>query len=171
MIIVPTNTEVLFDKDELIVSRTDTRGIITYCNQIFINISGYTEAELLGKPHSLIRHPEMPKAVFKLLWDYINSGKEIFAYVKNLCKGGEFYWVIAHITPTYNTQNKIIGYHSNRRLPTRDAVKKIPSIYDEMLKIEKGSATSKEGTEASLNYLLNIVNADGSDYNEYILKI
>lgn len=165
------NKEVLFNQDELIVSRTDSRGIITYCNKIFITISGYNESELLGKPHSLIRHPDMPKAVFKLLWQYISAGNEIFAYVKNLCKGGEYYWVIAHVTPTYNDRNELIGYHSNRRLPAREAIKKISDVYNRMLDIERSAPSSKEGIEQSLNYLLNLTSENEMDYNEYILQI
>ena len=85
-------------------------------------IAGYTEQEVLGKPHSLIRHPHMPRCVFKLLWDTIAGGDEIFAYVVNRCKNGDHYWVLAHVTPSRNTNGDIIGYHSNRRVPDRKIV-------------------------------------------------
>ncbi|MDP3935671.1 MAG: PAS domain-containing protein [Alphaproteobacteria bacterium] len=155
----------------MIVSRTDSKGLLVYCNRLFLNISGYSEKELLGKPHSMIRHPDMPKAVFKLLWEYIQQGNEIFAYVKNLCKDGAYYWVLAHVTPTFNDKNEIIGYHSNRRSPNKASVEKIASIYAELLAIENNSTSSAEGLKKSYSSLLNVTSNKGEDYNEFILKI
>lgn len=86
-----TGKEVFFKPEEIIVSKTDLKGRITYANRVFLDISGFTEAELLGKPHSILRHPEMPRCVFKLLWDTIQNGSEIFAYVINRCKNGDHY--------------------------------------------------------------------------------
>jgi len=98
--IEPTGVESHFGDDEIIVSKTDPRGVITYANEIFIRVSGYSEEELLGAPHSILRHPAMPRCVFKLLWDTIQGGREIFAYVVNLAKTGNHYWVLAHVTPS-----------------------------------------------------------------------
>lgn len=78
-------------RDEIIVSKTDTRGRLTYVNRTFMSIADYSEAELLGKPHNVIRHPDMPRTIFKLLWDRIAAGQEIFAWVKNRTKDGGFY--------------------------------------------------------------------------------
>ena len=125
----PTKNEVFFDTEGIIVSKTDRQGRILYANDLFLSVAGYTESEVLGKPHSLIRHPEMPRAVFKLLWDTIDSGSEIFAYVKNITKAGDYYWVIAHVTPSFNDRGDIVGYHSNRRCPTRESVEFITPIY------------------------------------------
>ena len=97
----PTGREISFGEDEIIVSKTDTRGVITYSNTVFQRVSGYTEEELQGKPHSIIRHPDMPRCVFRLLWDTVQSGHELFAYVLNLAKNGDGYWVFAHITPSF----------------------------------------------------------------------
>jgi PAS domain S-box-containing protein len=85
----PTGQEVRFPETGLIVSKTDLRGVITYANELFTEVCGYHEDELLGRPHSIIRHPEMPRCVFKLLWDTIQDGHEIFAFVVNLCKSGD----------------------------------------------------------------------------------
>lgn len=169
--IAPINKEKTFGENELIVSRTDTRGIITYCNRTFINISGYSEAELLRKPHSIIRHPDMPKAVFKLLWDTVSNNQEIFAYVKNMCKNGEFYWVLAHVTPTHDQAGNIIGYHSNRRLPKRKAIETISKIYASLLDIEHKASSSIEGLQKSYAELNNIISSSGQDYNELILSL
>ena len=100
----PTAVERTFKEDEIIVSKTDLKGIITYANRTFLEVAMYSEDEVLGQPHSLIRHPDMPRCVFKLLWDTIQGGEEIFAYVKNMAKNGDYYWVFAHVTPTFNRQ-------------------------------------------------------------------
>ncbi len=97
--IVPTNREVFFGENEIIVSKTDTTGRITYANDVFLAISGYTETETLAQPHSFIRHPDMPRCVYRLLWEAIQSKNEIFAYVKNMTKTGDHYWALAHVTP------------------------------------------------------------------------
>lgn len=84
----PTLKERQFNEGEIVVSKTDLKGKILYGNRIFIELSGYTEKELLGKSHNIVRHPDMPKVIFKFLWDFVQSGKEIAAYVKNLSKDG-----------------------------------------------------------------------------------
>ncbi|MCG7947778.1 MAG: PAS domain S-box protein, partial [Candidatus Thiodiazotropha taylori] len=89
--IQPTNREVLVSERDFIVSKTDTKGRIVYANRLFMKISGYREAELLGKQHNLLRHPDMPRGVFHLLWSKIMQGEECFAYIKNLCKNGDHY--------------------------------------------------------------------------------
>src|SRR5689334_2578922 len=95
----PTGVERTFGADEIIVTKTDPRGVITYANEVFLRVSALTEAEAAGQPHSIIRHPDMPRAVFKLLWDTLGERQEIFAYVKNLAADGAHYWVFAHVTP------------------------------------------------------------------------
>lgn len=117
-----TGVEKSFGKDEIIVSKTDLKGRITYVNRVFMSVAGYEEDELLGEPHSLIRHPDMPRCVFKLLWDTIQAKNEIFAYVINRCKNGDHYWVHAHVTPNFDAQGAVVGYHSNRRVPDRRIV-------------------------------------------------
>ena len=129
----PTGREAFFGDDEIIVSKTDLQGRIQYVNRTFIKISGYSEEEVLGQPHSLIRHPDMPRCVFKLLWDTLETKQEIFAYVKNMCKNGDHYWVFAHVTPTFGKDGQVIGYHSNRRTPERSQVALFTEVYRELL--------------------------------------
>lgn len=169
---VPTQNEVTFSADEIIVSKTDLKGRITYANRVFSRVAGYSQAELMGAPHSIIRHPDMPRAVFKLLWDQIEAGQEIFAYVKNMSKSGDFYWVFAHVTPSYNDQGVVTGYHSNRRLPDRrvlDAV--ITPLYADILKTEKSFANAKEGLATSYSRLLEIVKSKAASYDELIFSL
>jgi len=162
----PTNHEKSFGDDEVIVSKTDTKSNITYCNEIFIKISGYEEEELLGKPHNILRHPDMPRAVFKLLWERIQAGKEIHAYVKNICKDGSFYWVLANVTPSFDEHDNIIGYFSVRTKPTPEAIATISELYAKMLQIEKTS-----GMNASAEYLQKIINDKETTYEEFILSL
>jgi len=110
----PIELERMLNDEDYIVSKTDLKGRIIYCNKIFVEISGYSESELLGKPHSIIRHPDMPKIVFKLLWDRIKKKQDIFAFVKNLCKDGGYYWVFANVTATLDTNGNIRDYWKRR---------------------------------------------------------
>lgn len=167
----PAPREKLFDPDEIIVSKTDTRGVITYANRVFQRVSGYTEAELLGKPHNLIRHPDMPRCVFKLLWDTINSGSEIFAYVKNLAKDGGYYWVHAHVTPTRDDSGKIIGFHSNRRTPSRIAVSRMEPLYRQLAEIENSHSNVREGMAAAAAALTATLQQVGMEYDEFVFSL
>lgn len=166
-----TGREVTFDENEIIVSKTDLKGVITYSNTVFQRVAGYTESELIGQPHNIIRHPAMPKAVFKLLWDTIKAGKEIFAYVLNRAKNGDEYWVLAHVTPSYDPNHKLIGYHSNRRYPHRDAIDRVKKLYREMLSEEQKYQNAKEAMEASTQLLLNVLKQQNMSYDEFIFSL
>jgi len=124
-----TGVERKLAEGDLIVSKTDAKGIITYANDVFIRMCGYSEDELLGAPHNIVRHPDMPRSVFKLLWDVIESGRECFAYVLNRARNGDHYWVFAHVTPTFGPDGSIVGYHSNRRAPDPAVVAKVHPVY------------------------------------------
>ena len=166
----PTNKERVMREDDFIVSKTDLKGRITYGNRIFIEFSGYTEEELLGAPHNIIRHPDMPRAVFKLLWDTISSGKECFAYVKNMSKDGGFYWVFTNVTPSYDTNGNMIGYYSVRRKPKASGVTVASQVYKAMLEAEQ-KAGPKQAMEASTKILVDILNEKGLSYEELVLAI
>jgi PAS domain S-box-containing protein len=169
--IKPSGKERTFAENEIIVSKTDTKGRLTYVNDVFLSVSGFTEAELIGQPHSLIRHPEMPRCVFKLLWDTIASGKELFAYVVNLAKNGDHYWVLAHVTPDFGPDGQIVGYHSNRRVPQRDALAKIQPLYQSLLKIEVAASDRKQGMEAAFAALVDQLKREGKPYAEFVLGL
>ncbi|WP_457592624.1 PAS domain-containing protein [Hydrogenimonas sp.] len=162
----PTDRERFLKESDYIVSKTDLKGHITYCNKVFIEICGYSETELLGTPHSILRHPDMPKIVFKLLWERIRNKKDIFAFVKNLCKDGSFYWVFANVTATVDFDGTIRDYHSVRRKPRPEAVKAIEPIYAKLLEEER-----KGGMEASGAYLQNLLESNGTDYDEFIFSL
>lgn len=163
---IPINNEKRLSEGEFIVSKTDAKGKILYGNKIFIKISGYKESELLGSPHSILRHPDMPKAVFKLLWDRLQAKKEIFAYVKNICKDGSFYWVLANVTVTLNANGGVVDLHSVRRKPSKKAMQIIPDLYAKLLKEEK-----KSGMDASTRMLNKILNDKGVSYDDFIFDL
>lgn len=158
--------ELVLTPRTLITSKTDLKGKITYCNKDFLHYALYKEEELLNKPHNIIRHPDMPRAVFKLLWDYIQNQKEIFAFVKNKNKYGDFYWVFANITPSYDANNKVIGYYSVRRKPNIKAIKDISDIYNQMLQVEK-----KDGIEGGIKIIQDLCSSLGKSYNQIILEM
>lgn len=160
-----------FGTDEIIVSKTDLRGRIIYANEVFCRMAGFTEAELLGQPHSIIRHPHMPRCVFKFLWDTIETGQEIFAYVKNRSKNGDHYWVLAHVTPTLDKAGKIVSYHSNRRSPRPEACAKAEAIYQELLAVEQANPDRKAGMMQALNALVSKLNGAGIPYDEFVFSL
>lgn len=152
--------------DDFIISKTDKAGKLTYCNETFMDMAMMSEHELLGKPHSIVRHPDMPKVVFKLLWEKITQGKEVFAYVKNLAKDGSCYWVFANVTPSYNNRNQIIGYYSVRIKPNDKALEIIKPLYQTLREKEK-----QAGIDASEKYLQNLLQEKGVNYDEFIITI
>jgi len=169
--VTPTNVERRFGEDEIIVSKTDTTGRLTYANDVFLRIADFTEAEVLGEPHSILRHPDMPRCIFNLLWERISAGKEIFAFVKNMTKGGDFYWVLAHVTPSFDMGGRILGYHSNRRVPDRSALAKIEPIYRELLAEENRSADRKAGMQAGRQRLDSMLKAAGQEYDQFVFGL
>ena len=169
--IQPTGVERTFDVDEIIVSKTDPEGRFTYANSVFCKVAGYEEDEVIGVQHNLVRHPDMPRAVFKLLWDVIPTGEEVFAYVLNMAKNGDHYWVFAHVTASYDDNGNLSGYHSNRRVPEPSAVAKIEPIYAALLAEEKRHSSPKAGMEASFRMLVNLLEENGVTYDEFVFSL
>lgn len=131
--------EIPYPDGRLIISRTDLQGIITHANEAFVELSGYTREELIGQPHCVLRHPDMPRAAFKDLWDTVAAGKKWHGYVKNLRKDGAHYWVYATAVP--NVRNgQIVGYTSVRRKPSRKKIAEMSALYQQWLAAE-GSAS------------------------------
>lgn len=153
-------------ENDFIVSKTDLKGKITYCNRIFIEMAEYTEEELLGAPHNIIRHPKMPKAVFQLLWDRIQKKEEVFAFVLNQTKNKNEYWVFANVTASLDVRGNVIGYYSVRRKPNAKAIAIIKPLYAKMLEAEKSG-----GTSASTKILTDLLQEKGVEYNELIISI
>lgn len=157
-------------EEDFIVSTTDLKGRITYGNRIFMEFSGYAEEELLGAQHNIIRHPDMPRGVFQLLWDTVQAGNECFAYVKNMAKDGSFYWVFANVTPLFDPDGRIEGYFSVRRKPAPQALAVVSELYRRMLDAEKRAGV-RDAIAASTALLQETLSDRGMGYDEFILSI
>ncbi len=167
----PTGEERLLPAGEVIVTKTDPRGLITYANDVFLHISAYTEDEVLGEPHNLVRHPDMPRCVFKLLWDTLKAGEEIFAYVVNLASDGAHYWVFAHVTPSYDVQGRLVGYHSNRRPPARSAVAAATDLYARLKAAEDAAASTPDAVAAGERALQAVLADAALTYDQFVWSI
>ena len=162
--------ERFLDEGDLIVTKTDLAGRLTYTNDVFLKISAVTEAQALGRPHNLIRHPDMPRGIFRLLWDTLQAGEELFAYVQNLALDGASYWVFAHVTPSFGVQGEPCGYHSTRRAPHRQALEEVRSTYAQMCEVEAGHG-GREGSRASLEWLHARLAGQGLTYSEWLWSL
>ncbi len=167
-----SGTELFMQPDEIIVTKTDLSGKITYGNRTFFKFAGYTEKDCIGVQHNIVRHPEMPRTIFKAAWDSIKDGREIFAYVNNKSKNGDAYWVLAHMTPSRDSAGKIVGYHSNRRAPDQQIIKQtIIPLYDHLLKIEKASSSPKDGLANAYADLQKMLATKKQTLNEFTLSL
>jgi len=161
---IPNDREVTLSDVDIVVSKADEAGDITYANPIFYKLSGYSKKELNYAPHSILRHPDMPKIVFKILWDELKKGNEVYAFVKNLTKGGSFYWVLAYVRPAFNPDGTLRNYVSTRKKMSQKAREIIEPLYNKLLDIEK-----TQGVDASYKALLEVL--DGRDFNTVMRDI
>jgi len=167
-----TGLETFFDEDQVIVTKTNPLGVITYANKTFLEVSEYREKDVVGKPHNMIRHPDMPHCLFKKMWRRLKSGKEMFAYVLNRTRLGNHYWVLAHVTPSFNTEQKIIGFHSNRRVPDRTALNEvILPLYQKLNEIERQAPDLETGIDAADSYLRKMLQEKGVGYDQFIFSL
>ncbi|EHP4506092.1 PAS domain-containing protein, partial [Campylobacter jejuni] len=157
--------EIVLSENALITSKTDLKGNIIYANNDFLKYAGYKVDELLYKSHNIVRHEEMPKTVFKYLWDYMREGKKIFAYVKNKTKDNNYYWVFANVSASFDTNGNIINYYSVRRAPNRKSLSIIEEVYKILLEKEQ-----KSGINAGVSALMDIVSSYKMTYNELIFN-
>ncbi|WP_419811266.1 PAS domain-containing protein [Bacterioplanoides sp.] len=131
-----TDSQVFVECDDLIVSKTDLDSRITYANKPFCYYSGFREKELLGQPQNIVRHPDMPRAIYYLMWEHLKQDQEFFGYIKNRRKDGGFYWTFASVAPVYENNQKT-GYLSVRRCPGDSAIAVVEPLYRKMIELEK----------------------------------
>ena len=157
--IIPLDVEIELDPKRYIVSETDEKGKITFCNDYFMEVSGYSKEELIGKAHNIVRHPDMPRVVFKLLWETISTGKNINALVKNLAKDGRYYWIFTEFEIRKDTDTgDIIGYHAARKSISKHVIDVISDLYSQLLQIEKD-----DSIEAAQTHLVKFLKDKGDD--------
>ena len=164
--IEPKNIESPFSLDELFFSITNPKGIILTGNEVFRRVAKMDRDELIGKPHNVIRHPDMPRVIFKALWDTIKAGKPFVGYVKNMAKDGSYYWVLAAVYPVMDEEGNIVKYISIRLKPSSKFFKLIPNLYKEILQVEQ-----REGMEAAAKFMQQKIQELGfKDYEEFSKK-
>jgi PAS domain S-box-containing protein len=159
----PIDKEVSWDKSRIIMSKTDAYGVIEYANDTFIDVSGYDEMELMGMPQSIVRHPDMPKVLFKVLWDNLKKGVTIRPIVKNLSRSGRYYWVIADFEIKRNEKGEISHYYSRRKAVPAEVIAKVEPLYEKLLQIE-----TVGGMAASEKYLIGYLEDMGKTYDQLI---
>jgi PAS domain S-box-containing protein len=163
----PIDKEVSWDKTQTIMSKTDKFGNIEYANETFIDVSGYEDYELMSHPHNIVRHPDMPKVIFKILWENIRQGNEFHGIIKNLAKSGRYYWVITDFDYSRDDSGNIVNYFSRRKsVPQEIIAKYIEPLYKRLLQIELAS-----GVEASEKYLIGFLEEKRLNYVDYITQI
>ena len=160
------NNEKVLNQNDFIISKTDTKGKIIYCNEIFAEMAGYPAADLIRANHNLIRHPDMPRIAFKILWELIQQKDEFFGFVKNLRADGGYYWVFAYITADLDTQGNITSYTSVRRKMPQSAIDIISPIYKQLVDAEKSG-----GMEASEKLLHTLLAQHRLEYREFIINL
>lgn len=162
----PIDEPVKWDTTQTIVSKADLYGSLEYVNDTFSSVSGYDESELIGQPHNIIRHPDMPKVIFKVLWDNISKGKKFHGIIKNLAKSGKYYWVITDFDYIVSEDAKILKYVARRKSISRGVIDKVEDLYRKLSKIEEVS-----GIEGSEKYLIGYLEDHNLDYVELVTKL
>ena len=161
------SNEKKLNENDFIVSKTDTKGKIIYCNDIFAKMAGYRASDLIGSNHNVIRHPDMPRVAFKLAWSLIKEKKEFFGFVKNLSSDGGYYWVFAYITADIDPNSgQIVSYTSVRRKPTQSAIDQITPIYKQMIDAERAG-----GMDASAKLLNDLLATHKITYDELVINL
>lgn len=163
----PIDREVSWDKSKTIISETDSFGTITNVNEVFTEVSGYSTAELIGQPHNIIRHPDVPKLVYKMLWENIKKGNNFVGIVKNLAKSGEYYWVVTDFEIRKDTMGNVMNYVAKRKaVPEKSIKEQVEPLYETLLKLEKVG-----GMELSNRFFKNYLDKQGKDYMDFVIGL
>ena len=163
----PIDKEVGWNKSQVVISETGVYGRITNVNDVFCNVCGYSPEEMIGQPHSIIRHPDMPKLVFKLLWDNLKVGNNFIGVIKNLAKSGEYYWVITDFEMRRDATGNITHYIARRKSVPKAVIENyVAPLYETLLKLEKVG-----GMELSSRFFKNYLAKQGKDYIDFIIDV
>ena len=158
--------EIIINKNDVLVTRTNHSGIINYANDSFLRVTGFTEDEVIGQPHNIVRHPDMPKVIFYFMWKNIKKRKNVIAIVKNYTKNKDYYWVATDFKHEEDFSGAIKNYVAFRRPINQDNIKIIETLYSNLLEIEKTT-----GIDASIKYFNRYLKEKGMEYNDFILDI
>ena len=159
----PSDRETEWDRSKVLLSKTDAKGTIMYANEAFIDVCGYDDFELMGKPHSFIRHPDMPQIVFKMLWEELKNGNDYTAIIKNMSKTGRYYWVVIDFKVIEDSHGQLSYTGEQRSVPSDIIVKTIEPLYNKLSQIEKMRDVS-----SAENYITGYLEERSKTYVEYI---
>ena len=163
----PVDRAIEWDKSKVLISETDANGTITNVNSVFSEVSGYSTEELIGQPHNIIRHPDMPKLIFKMLWENLKKGNNFVGVVKNLSKSGEYYWVVTDFEMRRDAEGNITHYIGRRKAVPKDAIDNyLAPFYESLLKLEKIG-----GVELSSRFFKNYLAKQGKDYIDFVISV
>jgi len=162
----PQEREIKLDPSKTIMSKTNSQGVIEYANEYFMEISGYEEYELMGQPHNVIRHPDMPKVIFKVMWERLHEGGNIHALVKNMSKDGRYYWVLTDFDTKFDAEGNIISHYARRKAAPGNAVFQIEKLYKTLKAIE-----DNQSAETAEKYFMGLLEEKGMTYDQYILEL
>lgn len=165
--IMPNGREINVPAGQFIVSKTDANSRIRYANRVFMAVSGFSEAQIQGQSHNLIRHPDMPKGVFQKMWDQLKLGQEFLGFVKNLCANGDYYWVYAHVVIERDAAGQSVGYSSFQRRMPANIVREVEAVYAEMRQIE-AQAGSQDAGARSLAWLEQFLQNKEMGYGQWV---
>lgn len=163
---LPIDEPVIWDTEKIIVSKTDIFGSIEYANETFVEASGYQEFELVGQPHNIVRHPDMPQVVFKVMWENIKKGRKFHGIVKNLSKSGRHYWVITDFDYVVDENATICKFIARRKAVPQGVIDKVENLYKKLLQIEE-----VRGIEGSEKFLTGYLEEMGLTYVQLITKL
>jgi len=156
-------------EDDFLVTRTNLESKIIYANEAFCNLSGYKEQELLGQYHNIVRHPDMPKGIYNLMWEHLQSNQEFFGYIKNVTRDGNYYWTLANVAPYYDGDT-LAGYCSVRRAPSKTALEEITPLYKKMKQAEE-EVPKEQQLGVSSAVLWQAITKEYQTYAEFVLSL
>jgi PAS domain S-box-containing protein len=162
----PIDKEIMLDDKKVLLSITDTKGVIEYCNEDFVEVCGYEEYELAGAPHNIVRHPDMPKVVFKLMWDRLDKEENIIAIVKNMSKTGRYYWVMTDFVIRKDDEGNVSGYKAFRKPAPRKAIEAVIPFYKKLREIEEA-----RGMEAAEKFFHGFLDGENTNYDDFIQNL
>lgn len=164
-----TENEHVLLRSDIISSRTDNRGIITFVNPTFLKITGYSKPEVLDQPHNIIRHPSVPRAVYRVMWEVIKAGKQFFGVTKNQCKNGDYYWTLGYFQPEFSDNQDISGYRSTRQgLHDEQLKQEFEELYTQVRQTELNYPHSADQVLAGVACLTKQLKKRGyDDYQQY----
>ncbi len=167
----PTGHERCFGDNEIVVTKADSAGKITYANDVFLRMAGLTEKQAIGAPHAIVRHPDMPRAILLLLRHTIGSGREAFAYIVNMASNGDHYWEFAHVTPSYDLDGTPVGHHASRRAPERRVIPVVADLYAALSAEDRRHDDRQAGLEASTMMLVDLLQQQGMTYDAFVFSL